>query len=130
MAHTTARQVGEGRNHGFTAFGPTNVAPHRVAASVRLHDGARAIEAAEAIPEPQLTSLPRERRAELFPWRGLTHNAPSGTRPCVPLRAWTNSPRGGALPADSRELLEQLLRFKGPVPADLHRLATAAGLVA
>ncbi|MDX2602008.1 helix-turn-helix transcriptional regulator [Streptomyces caniscabiei] len=58
-----ARQLGEDGNAMWTAYGPTNVAVHRVAAHVRLCEGVEAIAAAEGIPAGRRDALPRERRA-------------------------------------------------------------------
>jgi hypothetical protein len=46
-----------------TSFGPANVAVHRVAALVRLHEGGRALEYARRINPPLLGTLTAERRA-------------------------------------------------------------------
>ncbi|MFI5867751.1 helix-turn-helix domain-containing protein [Streptomyces sp. NPDC051546] len=61
-ADVHAAQVGDG-NHMWTAFGPTNVAVHRVAAHVQLCEGVEAIAVAADIPNPARDALPRERRA-------------------------------------------------------------------
>ncbi|WP_405882586.1 helix-turn-helix domain-containing protein [Streptomyces sp. NBC_01384] len=58
-----ASQLGTDGNAMYTAYGPTNVAVHRVAAHVRLCEGAEAVAAAEGIPDPHRDALPRERRA-------------------------------------------------------------------
>jgi hypothetical protein len=58
-----AGQLGADANALWTAFGPTNVAVHRVAAHVRLYEGTEALTAAAAIPDPHRDALPRERRA-------------------------------------------------------------------
>lgn len=43
-AQQAANHVGEGHNHLFTAFGPTNVASHRFSVSVELGEGPKAID--------------------------------------------------------------------------------------
>lgn len=58
-----AAQLGSDGNAMFTAYGPTNVVVYRVAAHVRLSEGAEAVAAAEGIPRPHRDALPRERRA-------------------------------------------------------------------
>lgn len=56
-------RLDEDRNDRWTAFGPTNVVLHRVAALVELREGNGALEAGvEATPEG-LSRLPKERRA-------------------------------------------------------------------
>jgi hypothetical protein len=58
-----ASRLGRDRNERWTAFGPTNVVLHRVAALVDLHDGRAAITAAgQAMPDG-LELLPKERQA-------------------------------------------------------------------
>ncbi|RSO09256.1 XRE family transcriptional regulator [Streptomyces sp. WAC 06783] len=61
-----ATRLGIDANRMFTAFGPTNVAVHRVAAHVALADGMAAVTAAAAIPVPARDALTRERRAHHF----------------------------------------------------------------
>ncbi|MEV4754927.1 helix-turn-helix domain-containing protein [Micromonospora sp. NPDC049559] len=63
-AERAAAVVGDGRNHYWTSFGPTNVALHRVAAAVELGEGGRAVRVHQEIPAPELAALPAERRAQ------------------------------------------------------------------
>jgi transcriptional regulator with XRE-family HTH domain len=65
-AASIAEQQGCDANHEWTAFGPTNVRLHRVAALVMLGEGATAVEAAARIDPGALAELPRERRAHLM----------------------------------------------------------------
>ncbi|MEV5511096.1 helix-turn-helix domain-containing protein [Streptomyces orinoci] len=58
-----AAQLGGDGNAMWTAFGPTNVALHRVAAHVQLAQGADAVAVAQGIPDAARAALPRERRA-------------------------------------------------------------------
>jgi transcriptional regulator with XRE-family HTH domain len=58
-----AAQLGPGHNRLWTAFGPVNVAVHRVAAYVQTGQAAEAVTAAGAIPAAARLALPRERRA-------------------------------------------------------------------
>lgn len=62
-AHGVAGRTGPDRNDYHTAFGTVNVAIHRVSALVELGEGGTAAEAAAAVPQQELASLPRERRA-------------------------------------------------------------------
>jgi transcriptional regulator with XRE-family HTH domain len=57
------QRLGGDRNERWTAFGPTNVVLHRVAALVELKEGGAALEAADDIDLGGLTLLPKERRA-------------------------------------------------------------------
>lgn len=65
-ASRAARLVGDGQNHYWTSFGPTNVELHRVAAHVELGEGRQAVAAAERIRPPALLSLVPERRAHHY----------------------------------------------------------------
>ncbi|MFI9724593.1 helix-turn-helix domain-containing protein [Streptomyces sp. NPDC052396] len=62
-AAARAVQLGGDGNAMWTAFGPTNVALHRVAAHVQLSQGADALAVAQGISAPARAALPRERRA-------------------------------------------------------------------
>lgn len=59
-AESAARRVGHDGNHLWTAFGPTNVAIHRVQAALELGDVQVAIDLA---PGVDTSGLPAERRA-------------------------------------------------------------------
>ncbi|MFH8790020.1 helix-turn-helix domain-containing protein [Streptomyces roseoverticillatus] len=63
QAEEHAEQLGNDGNAVWTAFGPTNVRLYRVAAHVRLSQGAEAVAVAQGIPDPARAALPRERRA-------------------------------------------------------------------
>jgi hypothetical protein len=56
-----AKRLGADANHGFTAFGPTNIAVHQVHAAVVLGDGDAALRRARGIDLARLPVL--ERRA-------------------------------------------------------------------
>ncbi|GAA1025613.1 helix-turn-helix transcriptional regulator [Virgisporangium ochraceum] len=58
-----ASRLGADRNERWTAFGPTNVVLHRVAALVDLQDGDAAVDAAADATPHGLAMLPRERHA-------------------------------------------------------------------
>lgn len=58
-ADETARRLGRDANHLWTAFGPTNVAIHRVTTAVELDDMQVALELG---PKIDTSSLPLERR--------------------------------------------------------------------
>jgi transcriptional regulator with XRE-family HTH domain len=62
-AAVVARLLGGDRNEHWSAFGPANVAVHRVSALAELHEGGRVVEHAEQFGTERLSSLPRERRA-------------------------------------------------------------------
>ncbi|MFI9548443.1 helix-turn-helix domain-containing protein [Streptomyces sp. NPDC052016] len=58
-ADQAARQLGEDANHMWTAFGPTNVAIHRVATAAELGDMQIAVDLG---PQIDTSNLPTERR--------------------------------------------------------------------
>ncbi|QXJ20284.1 helix-turn-helix transcriptional regulator [Actinomadura graeca] len=62
-AATVAGLLGGDRNEHWSAFGPTNVGVHRVAALADLQEGGRVVEYARTLTPQQLATLPRERRA-------------------------------------------------------------------
>ncbi len=81
-ADATAARLGPEHDTHRTVFGPANVALHRVAALVRLHEAGRALEFAETIDPSQVTALPAERRVnylldltEAFAHTGKYHQA-------------------------------------------------------
>ncbi|GAA3224532.1 helix-turn-helix transcriptional regulator [Pseudonocardia petroleophila] len=64
-AQLLADQLGEDANHGWTAFGPTNVAIHRVSTAAELGDAASAIAQAEVVDVASLPSGLLSRRAQV-----------------------------------------------------------------
>ena len=61
-AEAAARRLGPEHDTHKTIFGPTNVAIHRVAALVRLHEAGRALEYAGTIDPSAIAALPPERK--------------------------------------------------------------------
>jgi hypothetical protein len=61
-AHATAQKLGPHYQTHHTVFGPVNVALHRVAALVRLHEPGQALEYAQKIEPRSISVLPPERR--------------------------------------------------------------------
>jgi transcriptional regulator with XRE-family HTH domain len=61
-AEAVARRFGLDYVDRSTAFGPTNIALHRLAALVRLGDGAAALDYAATIDQEVIDRLPRERK--------------------------------------------------------------------
>lgn len=64
-AQLLADQLGEDANHGWTAFGPTNVAIHRVSTAAELGDAASAIAQAEFVDVSSLPDGLLSRRAQV-----------------------------------------------------------------
>jgi transcriptional regulator with XRE-family HTH domain len=64
-AQYLADALGEDGNHGWTAFGPTNVAIHQVSVATELGDAESAIAYAEQIDTSNLPEVLRSRRAQV-----------------------------------------------------------------
>ena len=64
-AQLLAEQLGEDANHAWTAFGPTNVAIHRVSAAAELGDAATAIAQAEFVDVSSMPEGLLSRRAQV-----------------------------------------------------------------
>ncbi|MCA1703079.1 MAG: helix-turn-helix domain-containing protein [Actinobacteria bacterium] len=65
-AELTADRMGPRHETHRTSFGRANVAVHRVAALVRLHEGGRALEYAQGIDPALIGTLPPERHANFL----------------------------------------------------------------
>lgn len=65
QADRLAGMLGEDANHGWTAFGPTNVAIHRVSVAVELGDAGEAIRLAADVDPQRLPVGLTSRRAQL-----------------------------------------------------------------
>ena len=64
-ADRLAQLLGEDGNHLWTAFGPTNVALHRVSVAAELGDAGEALRAATEIESDRFSEGLRSRRAQL-----------------------------------------------------------------
>lgn len=64
-AQYLADALGEDANHGWTAFGPTNVALHQISVATELGDAETAIRYAEEIDTSTLPDVLRSRRAQV-----------------------------------------------------------------
>jgi transcriptional regulator with XRE-family HTH domain len=128
-----ADRLGYDGNHMWTAFGPTNVRVHRVAALVQLSDGAAAVAAAQEIPQQDCDALPRERRAhhraDLA--RGLTQAGRRAEAVDTLLDAERHAPEEVRCRPRSRALVEDLrLLGAGAAQGRLQALAERCGLSA
>jgi len=65
QAAALAEQLGADGNHGWTAFGPTNVAIHRVSVAAELGDAAEALRSATVVDPDRLPDGLRSRRAQV-----------------------------------------------------------------
>ena len=64
-ADALAQELGEDGNYAWTAFGPTNVAIHRVSVAAELGDPGEAVRAAESVDESRLPDGLASRRAQI-----------------------------------------------------------------
>ncbi len=64
-ADNLAKQLGHDANHAWTAFGPTNVAIHRVSVAAELGDAGEALDAAAGVDVTNLPEGLRSRRAQM-----------------------------------------------------------------
>jgi hypothetical protein len=64
-AELLAERLGEEGNHGWTAFGPTNVAIHRVSVAAELGDVGDALRAADLVEPDRLPAALASRRAQV-----------------------------------------------------------------
>lgn len=118
-------------NHMFSAFGPTNVRLHEVAAMVVLGDGAAAVAAAARIDRDALGALPRERRAQLLMDLAAGHFLAGrpDTALLVLLAAEELAPQEVHCRASSRQLVGDLAAGSRPIPEPrLRALAGRCGL--
>ncbi|MEW2577514.1 helix-turn-helix domain-containing protein [Streptomyces syringium] len=131
QADEHAVELGVDGNSLWTAYGPTNVAVHRVAAYVRLSEGADAVAAAERIPDSARSALPRERRAHHLVdlARGLTQAGRREDAVSTLLRAEEESAEEVHCRPRTRQLVEDLrLLGTGSAEGRLRALAERCGL--
>jgi transcriptional regulator with XRE-family HTH domain len=132
-ARATAESLDGDRNDYYTAFGPTNVVIHEVAALVELHEWTTALQVATGIAPPQLTFLPRERRANhlleiarAYSLAGKRNHALWSL-----LEADEIAPKEVRCRPAARDLIADLIRRSRTRPSpDLTRLAQRAGVTA
>jgi hypothetical protein len=125
-----AERLGADGNARYTAFGPTNVVLHRVAALTDLREGGAALEAAEDIDLEGLVLLPRERRANFHIDLARAHQqCGQADEATDELRdAYELAPDEVRCRPVSYTLIETLHRTSPAPTLSLRRLATAVGL--
>ncbi|MGW2190463.1 helix-turn-helix domain-containing protein [Streptomyces sp. NPDC001719] len=126
-----AAVLGRDDNRMWTAFGPTNVQLHEVAAHVALGEGAAAVAAAEDIRRDALAGLPRERRAHLYTdlAAGRTQAGRRAAAVDALLAAENEAPEEVRCRPRTRQLVEDLrLLGAGPAEGRLRALAGRCGL--
>ncbi len=132
-AARVAVRLGADRNDCYTAFGPTNVLIHEVAAMVELREWGPATDAAARIDPARLGALPKERRANHLLDVARAHSL-GGRRDealAYLLEADALAPREIRCRPIAVDLIADLLRRARSRPsADLLRLAARAGIPA
>lgn len=126
-----AARLGADGNERWTAFGPTNVALHQVAAFVDLGEGGAAVRVAAAVTTEGLQRLPRERRAAFFVdvARGHALDRHRDTAVAALLQAERLAPDEVRCRPIAVTLIDELLRLgTGPAPLPLRQLAARVGL--
>ena len=79
-AQYLADALGEDANHGWTAFGPTNVALHQISVATELGDAQAAIQYANEIDTSNLPETLRSRRAQVHIDAAWAYLATQGRR--------------------------------------------------
>jgi hypothetical protein len=128
-----ASHLGEDRNDYYTAFGPTNVLIHEVAAMVELREWTTAVDAVQRIDRNRLASLPKERRANhlLDVARAYSLGGQRDDALSALLQADELAPREIRCRPIARELITDLMRRARSWPSlELERLAVSAGIPA
>ena len=130
-AGTMARRLGVDANHWFTAFGPTNVAVHRVSAAVALGDGGAAVDHAKAVDPAQLPVLERRAQYLVDVARGNGQAGKDDQALRALLTAEQVAPEEVRYQPAARELVVHLLhRERAGRNSDLRALAERVGAVA
>jgi transcriptional regulator with XRE-family HTH domain len=130
-AKDAAARLGSDRNDFYTAFGPTNVLIHEVAALVELREWAPAIDVAAQIDPTRFAALPRERRANHLLGVARAHSL-GGERDealCALLEAEGLAPSEVRCRPAAHDLVTDLVRRARNRPSlNLQRLAARAGV--
>ncbi len=129
-AASAGQRLGHDNNYLWTAFGPTNVAVHRVSAALELGDGGTAVEFAKAVRPAQLPVL--ERRAhhllDIARGYGLWGKTAEATRTL--LVAEKLAPEEVRIQPGVRTLVAELLHKQPRHIPELRALAGRIGAVA
>ena len=132
-AQLLAEQLGEDANHAWTAFGPTNVAIHRVSAAAELGDAASAIAQAEYVDVGALPHGLLSRRAQVhidMAW-AYTQRRADAEAVVNLLEAERVAPQTLRYNILVRELLREMLkRERRTATPGLRSLARRAGVLA
>jgi transcriptional regulator with XRE-family HTH domain len=132
VADELAGVLGEDGNFGWTAFGPTNVAIHRVAVGAELGDPAEAMRASEGIDTDGLPEGLKSRRAQVhinLAW-AYAQRRRDAEAVLHLLDAERIAPQAVRYNVIVRELIREMLaRQKRAKTSQLHSLAVRAGVL-
>ena len=131
-AQLLADQLGEDANHGWTAFGPTNVAIHRVSAAAEMGDASTAIAQAEHIDTGRMPAGLLSRRAQVhidMAWAYTQRRADAEAIVNL-MEAERIAPQTVRYNVVVRELLREMLkRERRTATPGLRALASRAGVL-
>jgi hypothetical protein len=132
VADELAGVLGRDANFGWTAFGTTNVAIHRVAVAAELGDPAEAIRASVAVDTDRLPEGLNSRRAQVHIHLAWAHAQRRRDADAVLhlMEAERIAPQAVRYNVIVRELIrEMLVRQKRMKTSALHSLAVRAGVL-
>jgi len=131
-ADMLAGLLGHDANHAWTAFGPTNVAIHRVTVAAELGDPGYALSAATAVDPDNLSEGLRSRRAQMhldLAW-AQSQRKRDGEAVLHLLEAERTAPQAVYYNVVVRELIREVLaRQQRGRTSSLHDLAVRAGVL-
>jgi len=125
-----AQRLGGDRNDYWTAFGPTNVDIHRVAAYVALRDWPAAVHVAERMNQYNLSLLPKERRANYHVDVARAYALGAKTSEAITrlLQADSLAPKEVRCRPVARDLVHDLWRSQRATSSGLQKLVEQMGL--
>jgi hypothetical protein len=130
-AERLADRIGADGNHRWTAFGPTNVAIHRVSVAVEVGDAPAALAAAEAVDIDRLPEGLRSRRVQVqldIAWAHVQRRRDAEALVAL-LEVERAAPQVTRRNAVARDTIRQLLaRARGTSGAAVRGLADRAGV--
>jgi transcriptional regulator with XRE-family HTH domain len=130
IADEVAARLGHDGNHGWTAFGPTNVAIHRVSVAAELGDAGEALRSAALVDAGRLSEGLRSRRAQVYldlAWAQAQRKR-DAEAVLLLLEAERSAPETIRYNLIVRETIREMVhRSRGPATSTLHELAERAG---
>jgi hypothetical protein len=124
--------LGQDANYAWTAFGPTNVAIHRVTVAAELGDASEALDAAAAVDVTNLPEGLRSRRAQMhidLAW-AQTQRRRDAEAVLHLLEAEQTAAEAVHYSVVVRELIREMLARESRVrTSSLHDLAVRAGVL-